>query len=280
MNDSQLPLKRINPYKLFVGAFIPNWLLERPEVTSTAKLCYARLSEYAGESGIAYPSEAALAKAVALKPRQIRRVIYELKKHELIGVELVGFPGRNEYCFFHHPWMEGQEHIKPGKVRRPASEVIEDLSVSEVIHDLPDRSSMTSTVRSSMTSINRINTKDLKAKETTSMRVRARRERFFPDDFPKEPPDDFLQWAEKECPETDVRKQWPLMLDHEFDKPKSDWWRTAKRWMRHAPEFSRGHVPAPANKSSEPTKNEKWDSPEEQAWKDRYDELYKRKHGG
>ncbi|HUJ08556.1 MAG TPA: hypothetical protein VL171_00880 [Verrucomicrobiae bacterium] len=39
----------------------PNWLLRRREVSTTAKLVYAGLAQYAGTQGVAYPSLGRLA---------------------------------------------------------------------------------------------------------------------------------------------------------------------------------------------------------------------------
>lgn len=56
-----------NPYKLFNGAYIPFSLLESFELSSTAKLLYARLTAYAGEDGFAYPKQKTLAADLGLK---------------------------------------------------------------------------------------------------------------------------------------------------------------------------------------------------------------------
>jgi hypothetical protein len=45
----------INSYRLFVGCFLPNWLLAYPEVSYGARIIYAKLSQYAGEDGQAFP---------------------------------------------------------------------------------------------------------------------------------------------------------------------------------------------------------------------------------
>jgi len=66
-------VRRINPYRLFVGAFIPNWLLLRPDVSAQAKLLYARLAQYAGEHGYAWPMQPTLAEAVGLPIRTMQR---------------------------------------------------------------------------------------------------------------------------------------------------------------------------------------------------------------
>jgi hypothetical protein len=47
--------RRINPFRLFVGSMIPNWLQCRPEVSQGAKLAYARLAQYAGKDGGCLP---------------------------------------------------------------------------------------------------------------------------------------------------------------------------------------------------------------------------------
>lgn len=70
-------------------------------------------------------------------------------------------------------------------------------------------------------------------------RKRGELRHFFPDDFPKSPPPDFLTWAKEYTPNVNVASQWPKMLDHEFDKLHSDWWRVAKNWMRNAEDYQR-----------------------------------------
>lgn len=78
---------RYNPYKLFVGSFIPNWLLQCSAISSTAKLCYARLAQYAGEKGYCYPSQAQLAQEIGIGVRQVIRVLKELENKGFIEVE-------------------------------------------------------------------------------------------------------------------------------------------------------------------------------------------------
>jgi hypothetical protein len=102
-------MRRINPYKLFVGAFIPNWLLRRPELTPGAKLCYARLAQYAGEQGVAYPGQDRLAHELAVTSRQVRSYLQELEALKLIGHEQLGKRVTNRYFFYWHAWMDQPE---------------------------------------------------------------------------------------------------------------------------------------------------------------------------
>lgn len=67
----------------------------------------------------------------------------------------------------------------------------------------------------------------------------------FPADFPVLPPDWFLEWASEACPDTDVRVQWPIMLDHEYRDKHTEWWRAARKWMRNAPQFRNGARASP-----------------------------------
>jgi len=69
-----------NPYKLFVGAFIPNCLMEYEGLSSTAKLCWARLAQYAGRDGAAFPSQETLAKKIGVSKRYCVTVLKALEK--------------------------------------------------------------------------------------------------------------------------------------------------------------------------------------------------------
>jgi DNA-binding Lrp family transcriptional regulator len=98
--------KYINPYNLFVGSFIPNWLLRRNEISPGGKLCYARLAQFAGKDGECFPSQATLAAEIGAGERQVRRYISELEKQGLIDTIQVGLNHQNRYRFLWHRWME------------------------------------------------------------------------------------------------------------------------------------------------------------------------------
>lgn len=99
--------RRINPYKLFHGSFIPEWLEERPtkEISLGAKLIYARLSRYAGKGGDCFPKLDEISKATGICLRQVKHYIKELKKLKLIESVQVGKKCSNRYFFLEHPWM-------------------------------------------------------------------------------------------------------------------------------------------------------------------------------
>ena len=78
--------QQFNPYRLFVGAFIPNALMQYTGLTQGAKLVWARLAQYTGEKGEAYPKIITLAKDVGVEERQCQRYLKELENKKFIKV--------------------------------------------------------------------------------------------------------------------------------------------------------------------------------------------------
>ena len=96
----------INPRNLWVGSFVPNWLMKRREITSSAKLLYARLCQfYNEEAGCAWPGQDTLAAELGLHVRQVQTIIAHLAKRGLLHVERTGLTKPNRYRFPAHPWM-------------------------------------------------------------------------------------------------------------------------------------------------------------------------------
>lgn len=95
-----------NPYKRFIGSFIPNCLLRYDGLTPSEKLCYARLAQYAGENGHAYPAIKTLAKEIAIGKRQVINLLKSLEKKGFLrivhrrGTDKVN--ETNVYIFLHH----------------------------------------------------------------------------------------------------------------------------------------------------------------------------------
>lgn len=96
-----------NPYKLFVGSFLPNALLEFPRLSPSAKLVWARLSQYAGLDGKCHPKVDTLASEVALSGRQVINLLNELVKQGFLrkikstgSHRLLHFP--DDYVFLWH----------------------------------------------------------------------------------------------------------------------------------------------------------------------------------
>jgi hypothetical protein len=69
-----------NPRRVFVGSFIPNVLMRFKGLSPTAKLCWARLAQYLGKDGLAYPSQETLGEEVGVTDRHIRDVLEELQR--------------------------------------------------------------------------------------------------------------------------------------------------------------------------------------------------------
>lgn len=64
-----------------------NWLLRRSDISSGAKLCYARIVQYCNVNAIAWPSILTLAKETGSSKRQTIRYIKELEKNKLLKIE-------------------------------------------------------------------------------------------------------------------------------------------------------------------------------------------------
>lgn len=103
----------INPYRMFNGSIIPNWLMIRKEINSSTKLVYARLGQYAGKKGIAWPQKETLAREVGLSRDMVSLCLEKLAEHRLIEVEQRPVPGRpnqsNVYRFRDHVWIHEAE---------------------------------------------------------------------------------------------------------------------------------------------------------------------------
>ncbi|MEK0326048.1 MAG: helix-turn-helix domain-containing protein, partial [Nitrosopumilus sp.] len=135
-------MKTINPYKLFVGAFVPNWLMERTEISAGAKLCYGRLSQHAGKNGLCIPSQETLSKELGVKDRQLRNYLGELVKCELIHIERRGLNHTNSYTFFDHPWIADQERQdSASQNRQDSADIRESTKRSSSSEELRSSSS-------------------------------------------------------------------------------------------------------------------------------------------
>lgn len=106
-----------NPYKMFVGAFIPTWLLERPveELSLGAKVVYARLALFAGERGVAFPFVETIADGIGLSERQVSRYLSELDEKKLIRITWRTSQCKSSiYEFLVHEWFLESLAVKEG----------------------------------------------------------------------------------------------------------------------------------------------------------------------
>ena len=112
--DSPRP-RRINPWRMFIGSMIPNWLQRRTEVSQGAKLAYARLAQHAGKDGECFPKQQTLAAELGVGERTANEYVRTLVKFRLIEMERLGLGMSNRYFFLDHPWIyEGQPEVPPG----------------------------------------------------------------------------------------------------------------------------------------------------------------------
>lgn len=104
-----------NPKRMFTGAYTPNWLLRRKEVTMSAKVLYGRLIQYCNPEGVAFPKIPELAEEVGLSERQVGRVLAELEANNLIRSRQRGFKQSNEYRFLWHEWISEAAELMTGQ---------------------------------------------------------------------------------------------------------------------------------------------------------------------
>lgn len=105
--------ERFNPYKMFHGSWVPNWLMATKLITPGAKLCYARLARYNGKNGNCFPTIDTLADETGSSDRQVKRYIKELKKQKLLASEKPHFGASSTYIFLWHSLMESEIEKQP-----------------------------------------------------------------------------------------------------------------------------------------------------------------------
>ena len=100
-----------NPFKLFVGSFTPNVIMKYKGLSASAKLCWSRLAQYAGENGQCYPSQEVLAAEIGIKIAQINRILKELEEKGFI--KRLKPTGKDKLChkttrylFLWHPILD------------------------------------------------------------------------------------------------------------------------------------------------------------------------------
>ena len=102
-----------NPFQLFNGAIVPSEILRSPDLLPSEKLVFARLLQFAGGKGRAWPSIQRLADEVALSVPQTRRCIRALESDGLI--RRVARSGRsNEFEFLWHAIYEQKTRLRSG----------------------------------------------------------------------------------------------------------------------------------------------------------------------
>ncbi len=75
------------PFNTFIGGFLPDPIMETNILTGTEKVCWAKLSQFAGRDGFCYPSLSVLAKSIGVSVRQVNRVVKGLVDKKFIRRE-------------------------------------------------------------------------------------------------------------------------------------------------------------------------------------------------
>ncbi len=102
-----------NPYKAFIGLFIPEALAGSRIVTPAAKIVYGHLTRRAGDAGMCFPSTSDIALHVGCSERHCVRLIRELEAAKLVRKTTRRHPsGRttsHSFEFLWHAIFDGQE---------------------------------------------------------------------------------------------------------------------------------------------------------------------------
>ncbi|MDQ3803046.1 MAG: hypothetical protein M3416_04230 [Acidobacteriota bacterium] len=111
-----------NVYHFFAGAFVPFWLLSRPEVSGGAKLAYAMLAQQANSRGAVQLHFLVQAAALGEDEGQLSRHLMELEEVGLIQVSRGNVSTEDIRVFFPpHPWMGGVEQPPKDSPVQPAA---------------------------------------------------------------------------------------------------------------------------------------------------------------
>jgi hypothetical protein len=104
--------QRYNPYKMFHGSFIPDWLSKRQDLGAGAKMVFARLARYAGDDGYCYPSYKTIADEIGMARITVIKAVGQLVEKGLLQVESGMQIGKaNRYFFL---WDDDFVQVKEG----------------------------------------------------------------------------------------------------------------------------------------------------------------------
>ena len=104
---------RFLPYRQFSGYVIPNCLSRYPDLSSTAKLVWGRLAQYAGRNGNCFPAYQTLADELGCRRNTVIKAVQSLVDRGFLERE--SRPGRSTlFHFLFHPiFRPGAETAPP-----------------------------------------------------------------------------------------------------------------------------------------------------------------------
>lgn len=84
---------------MFIGSFIPNWILKLDELSACDKIVYARLSQYAGKDGECFPKQETIAEECGMSISTVNTSIKNLVEIGLLECVKRGQGKTNLYFF-------------------------------------------------------------------------------------------------------------------------------------------------------------------------------------
>ncbi len=243
MSATPEPGAVFNPYLVFQGAWLPNGLLERTDLSPGAKLAYARLCQFAGHDGLAYPSIATLGKKIGLKPSRARELVAELEEAKLI--ERRATPGKtNHFVFLWQSWIGAPRQDSGASPHRDSGAPphrdsgAEETQVRDSNQEAPPLGSPPHDRNGSLFAEPDQETSYEHASKQPRRATRLERDW-------RPPPDAWDLGRALGLSDAEIADQLDRFRDHWIAKPgkdgrKLDWAATFRNWLRKADDFGRG----------------------------------------
>lgn len=147
------PGQPFNPFNLFDGAIIPTEILRNTKLLASEKLVLARLMQFAGANGDAFPRVEILADEVGLGVRQTQNCLRRLRELGLLRYGSKASARKtNRFEFLWHPFYE-QDRVKRSSRLNHQNRTTEDRN-SEMAYTKLVQSSPPTKVQSSAPGIN------------------------------------------------------------------------------------------------------------------------------
>ena len=122
--------QRYNPFRIFAGIYIPNFVWQDRNLTNLSKLLFGRLISYAGKNGNCFPKQETLAEEFNVSTNTILTSINQLVAQKYLEKENpTGKDRLMHKCIrYHFIWHEScDESIKPEPGTKPISEPNENI---------------------------------------------------------------------------------------------------------------------------------------------------------
>jgi hypothetical protein len=106
------PGEVFNPWRKFLGVFVPEPVCKSREISAGAKLVYGRLARFGGEEGNVYPSIRRIGDELGISMKQARRYVRELEQQGFI--KSTRTPGKvSRYAFIWQAIFDGAATLQP-----------------------------------------------------------------------------------------------------------------------------------------------------------------------